>query len=191
VRDDSIARNYAEALLELARRHEGLEAFGEAMAMVARLLEEDASFRLLLETPRIPATEKKAVIRKAFEDRVPRAFLNFLLVTVDKRRQRLLRRMAEEYDDLVDESLGRIHVEVTVARPLPDEVLEELRVRLSRLLGKEAIPRVRVRPAILGGVLVRAGDTLYDGTLRRRLERLRERLYRAELPAPLTEPSGG
>jgi F-type H+-transporting ATPase subunit delta len=182
VRDETVARNYADTLFELARAHEGVEVYGEGIAVVARLLEENPQFRLFLETPRIEAKAKKDVLRKAFAEALPRPLLNFLLVTVDKRRQRLLGAVAREYFGLLDEHQGRAHVEVTVARDPGAAELELITNRLSDLLGKTAVPHVRVRPDILGGMVVRAGDTIYDGSLRRRLDSLRRQLLHAELP---------
>jgi F-type H+-transporting ATPase subunit delta len=183
VRDETVARNYAEALFELAIRHEGVEVYGEGIEAVARLLDEDGRFRLFLETPRIDADSKKDVLRKAFGEAFPRPLLNFLLITVDKRRQRLLRTIAREFHALVDEHENRVHVEVTVARALDQETLDRVRTRLTEVLGKTAIPHVRVKPEILGGVVFRTGDTIYDGSLRRRLDRMRRQLLAAELPS--------
>jgi len=185
VRDETIARSYADTLFALAERHEGTETFGDGIETVARLLEENPRFRLFLETPRIADADKKAVIRKAFATALPRGLVSFLLITVDKRRQRLLREIAREYRALLDEHAGRAHVEVTVARPVDESTLEMLTRRLTTLLGKQAIPHLRVKPELLGGVVVRTGDTIYDGSVRRSLEGMRRLLLRAELPAGL------
>lgn len=182
MRDRTIARNYAETLFALGERHGALEAYGDGIGGVARLLDESPEFRLFLETPRVDASAKKEVVRKAFGDALPRPLLNFLLLTIDKRRQGLLGAIAREYGDLMDGHEGRAHVEVTVARPLDDATVDTLAERLSRVLGVRAIPRVQVKPGILGGVVIRAGDTIYDGSLRRRLETMRRQLMAAELP---------
>ena len=65
---------------------------------------------------------------------------------------------------------------MSVARPLDDATTEEIGQRLSAMLGKTAIPHVRVQPDLLGGIVVRSGDTIYDGSLRRRLERMRRQV---------------
>lgn len=182
MRDETVARSYAETLFALAQRHDGLEAFGDGIDTVARLLDEDPRFRLFLETPRIADADKKAVIRKAFGPELPGQLVNFLLITIDKRRQRLLRSIAREYMALLDEHEGRAHVEVTVARAMDEGTREMLTRRLSSLIGKEAIPHVRVKPQILGGVVVRTGDTIYDGSVRKSLEGLRRQLLTARLP---------
>jgi F-type H+-transporting ATPase subunit delta len=143
------------------------------------LLDENPDFRLFLETPRVDADDKKDVIRKAFGGQLPQRLVNFLLVTIDKRRQRLLSHIARQFRALEDEHLNREHVEVTVARELDDAALTEVAGKLSALIGKTAIPHQKVQPRILGGIVVRAGDTIYDGSLRRRLDRMRSQLVAA------------
>jgi len=182
VRDETIARNYAETLFELAERHEGVEVYGTGIDTVARLIDENDDFRLFLETPRIDVTQKKEVVRRVFGERLPAKLVNFLLITLDKRRQRLLRAIAREYMGLMDEHFNRIHVEVTLARELDADSMEEMERRLTTALGKTAIPHVRVKPRILGGAIFRTGDTIFDGSLRRRLEGMRRVLLKADLP---------
>jgi F-type H+-transporting ATPase subunit delta len=181
VRGEIVARTYASALFDLGARDGRLEEFGGALEDFARILVEVPELRLFLETPRIDRSEKKRVLRQSLEGKVPDSVLNFLLLVVDRRRQRLLGGMNEEYQALLDEHLGRAHVEVTVARPLSDEGLEEVRRELSRILGKEVIPHVRVNSDVLGGIVFRSGDTVYDGSVRRRLEQLKRRLLAADV----------
>jgi len=183
VRDETVARNYAETLFELASRNEGIQEYGEALGMVAGLLEDDSRFRTFVETPRIDDETKKDVIRKVFRDKAPKQVINFVLITIDKRRQTLLREISEEYSLLLDDHLGREHVEVIVARPLDDTTASVVSERLSKMLGRQAIPHIRVKPEILGGLVVRTGDMIYDGSVRRRLEGLRRRLLTVRIPS--------
>lgn len=183
MRDETVARNYAETLFELAGRNSALDEYGTAIETVARLLEEDAKFRLFLETPRVSDEDRKAVVRKAFDGKLPKNVVNFVLVTIDKRRQRLLRSISTQYHALLDAHMGREHVQVQVARPVDDATRGLITDRLSVALGKKAIPHIRVQPEIIGGVVVRTGDTIYDGSIRRRLEGMRRRLLEADMPA--------
>jgi F-type H+-transporting ATPase subunit delta len=146
VRDETVSRNYAETLFELARRNEAMEEYGSGLAVVARQLDEEPRFRMFLETPRIDDGDRKALIRKVFGDSLPTLVLNFVLVTIDKRRQRLLRSISREYQALLDEHLGREHVEVTLARTPDDATQAVIAALLSSALGKKAIPHIRVKP---------------------------------------------
>ena len=109
--------------------------------------------------------------------------MNFVLIVLEKRRQRLLRAIAAEYRELLDSKLGRLHVQVTLAHE-PDDAMEKAVTKeLSRILGRSVIPHITVDPALLGGIMVRYGDRVLDGSLRRRLVALRNRMIEAALPA--------
>ena len=189
MRDETVAKNYAETLFELARRNDGVESYGQAIATIARVIDDDPKLRMFLETPRIEDEDKKVVVRRAFGEALPKHVVNFVLVTIDKRRQRLLRRISREYDLLLDEHLGREHVEVTVARQVDDATTQLISERLSSALKTRVIPHVRVKPEILGGLIVRTGNTIYDGSIRRRLDGMRRRLLGARLPAAVGDPT--
>jgi len=176
MRDATIARNYAEALLMLARKADDLPAWGRLIDDVANAMERDDRLRRFLEAPQVSADEKNAVLSKAYEDRAPRLFLRFLQRLVMNRRQMLIPDIANEYRDLVDAVEGRIHAQVTLARDVDDEQRAEIARQLSHTLGKTVVPQVRINPNILGGIIVRVGDRVMDGSVRRRLGILRSRM---------------
>jgi len=190
VTNETIARNYAATLFDLAVKNDALDDYAQGMDTVVGLLDQNPNFKIFLETPRIADRNKKELLKKVFGPLLPRPLLNFLQVTVDKRRQRLLTGIGDEFHALLDEHLGRTHVTVTVARALDEGAMGELSEKLSALLGKEAIPHVRVKPGILGGVHLKAGDTVYDGTLSRRIKQLRKQLVSADLPDTVFGGSG-
>ena len=131
MRDETVARSYAETLFELAAKHDALEAYGEGIDTIATLLEDNPKARMFLETPRIDDDVKKDAVQKVLGDVLPQHIVNFVLVTIDKRRQRLLRSIAQQYHALLDEHMGREHVQVTVARQVDDATREVIAERLS------------------------------------------------------------
>jgi F-type H+-transporting ATPase subunit delta len=182
VRDVTIARNYAEVLFELGERHDAHDALLSGLEMLRAVLDSDPAIRVFLETPKIDVAHKRAALETALGGRVAPLFLNFVLVVVGKRRQRLFRQMAFEYRMLLDQKLGRAHADVTLAHE-PDEATEQdIAEQLTRIFGRRVTPVVRVHPDILGGIIVRYGDRLLDGSLRRRVLSLRRRLADATLP---------
>ncbi|MSR21861.1 MAG: ATP synthase F1 subunit delta [Gemmatimonadetes bacterium] len=181
MRDETVSKNYAVALFELGRKQGAIAEYGEALDTVARLLDEDPRLRLFLETPRVGDAARKAVVKKALGGKLPQHVLNFVLVTIDKRRQRLLREISRQYNALVDAHLGREHVEVTLARATDPATEKLIATKLSSVLGKEAIPHFRVKPEIIGGLVVRTSDTIYDGSVRRRLDGMRRKMLRARV----------
>ena len=172
----TIARNYAEALLELATRAGAPREWADLMRQVADAVAGDLTLSRFLESPRIAAADKNAVLEKAFGPRVPRLFLRFLQQLVRNRRQGLIGQVAAEFETLLDASQGIVHASVTVARPTPDAERDAIATRLSQLVGKTVVPHLAVDPAIRGGVVVRIGDTVMDGSVRRKLARLRRRM---------------
>jgi F-type H+-transporting ATPase subunit delta len=176
MRDPTIARNYAEALVSLAQKANDLAGWGTMVSDVADAIARDERLRLFLESPRVDVDTKNEVIAKAFQDRMPRLFVRFLQSVIRHRRHALIPQIAIEYHALVDEIEGRVHAQVTVSRE-PDAKLEKVVTeRLSRVLGKSVVPHFQVDESILGGTVIRIGDTVMDGSVRRRLARLRQRM---------------
>jgi F-type H+-transporting ATPase subunit delta len=172
---NTIARSYAEGVYALAEKHKLHDEFLRAFAALDVVLSERMA-RVFLESPRIDTPRKKQVLRQALAERVHPLFMNFVLVALDKRRQRQFGAIANQYRALVDEAAGRLHVQVTLARDPSPELEVELRAKLSEIFGKTVIPHVSVDEKILGGIVVRQGDQVIDGSLRRRLLALRRRL---------------
>jgi len=179
MREPTIAKNYAEALLELAQRGNDLRGWGEMLDQISDAMESDRRLRTFLESPRVSAQRKNEVMQKAYGAQLPRNFLRFLQALVNHRRQMLIPAIAHAYHDLVDEVEGRVHASVTVARPADDNDRAIVAKQLSRVLGKEVVPHFHVNADILGGVVVRVGDTVLDGSVRRRLATLRTRMLAA------------
>jgi F-type H+-transporting ATPase subunit delta len=176
MRETTVARNYAETLLALARRAEDLPGWGKLIGDVANAMRSDTMLWRFLESPKVSEAQKSAILSEALADRVPRLFLKFLQAMVHKRRQMLIPQVSDEYSLLIDEVEGRVHANVTMARDASDEDRNVIAEQLSRVLGKTVVPHVTVNPAILGGVIVRVGDTVMDGSVRKRLATLRSRM---------------
>jgi len=176
MREPTIARNYAETLLELAQRAGDLRGWGEMIDSVSNAVETDRRLRVFLESPRVSSQQKNDIIQKAYGGALPRTFVRFLQALVDHRRQMLIPLIANEYHDLVDQVEGRVHASVTLAREADERDRELVTAQLSRALGKTVVPHFHVNPEVLGGVVVRVGDTVLDGSVRRRLAILRGRM---------------
>jgi F-type H+-transporting ATPase subunit delta len=178
MQSNAISRNYAEALLTLATKDGGRDSYGAYINGLADVLEHDAVFHRFLAAPQVSEGKKNEVLGKALGGQAPALFVRFLQKMVSNRRQMLIGEVAEEYNNLLDEQEGRVHARVTVSRTLSDADRESLIASLSKALGKTVVPHVAVNPAILGGVIVRVGDTVMDGSVKRRLGVLRARMVK-------------
>jgi F-type H+-transporting ATPase subunit delta len=176
MRDTTIARNYAETLLELAKRGNDMRGWAGMITDVSDAMTTNATLRLFLESPRVSAKDKNAVLGKAFGTAAPRNFVRYLQALVTNRRQMLIPEIAREYKDLLDAAEGRMHANVTVARETGDEEKSLIAKQLSHMFGKEVVPHLTVDPSIMGGVIVHVGDTVLDGSVRKRLASLKRRM---------------
>jgi F-type H+-transporting ATPase subunit delta len=174
--DATIGRNYAETLLTLSRKHGQEAEWGALIDAIAVAMREDRVFKTFLESPKLAASQKIEILNKALGKRVPQVFLRFLETVVAKRRQMLIPVIASEYHALIDESEDRVHANVTMARELDEKEKDALAKQLSRVLGKRVVPHITLNPGILGGLVVKVGDTVMDGSVRRRLATLRSRM---------------
>lgn len=172
----SLARRYARALFELALAQERVQDVGEELDRVLATLEERRDLRALWEHQEVSARVKLSLVEEVLGAGVSPLVRNFLSLVVTRRRERWLAAMRQEYERLADEALGRVEVEVRSAVPVPGETLDALRGRLGNKLKKTVKFRTRVEPELLGGLVVRVGDVLLDGSVRSRLRRMRERL---------------
>jgi F-type H+-transporting ATPase subunit delta len=176
MRDTTIARNYAETLLVLARKAGSLRGWGEMISDVARAMETDPTLKLFLESPRISAQRKNEVLSAALQDRMPRLLVKYIQALVKNRRQMLIPEIAREYLDLVDATEGRMHARVTVAIEQTEAEKHAISKHLSRMFDRTVVPHITVDPAIMGGIIVHAGDTVLDGSVRKRLASLKRRM---------------
>jgi len=173
VRTGPVARNYAEALLAVGQRHDAVVPYGVLLDAVAGAVATEPRLAAVLESPRVPKARKKQLLRTALAAFAPDPFVRFLESVVQRGRQGILSEMSAEYEMLVDRHLNRIHAGVTTAHAVDPELARSIATSLSALIGKEVLPHFRTDPRLLGGLIVRVGDRVLDGSLRRRLLQLR------------------
>lgn len=176
MRDPTIARNYAEALFELGEQHGEIELYADLMDALVFSLETEPSIKTAIETPQVPREMKVQILERALDAFAPDRFVRFLAAVVKRGRQNLLPLVGSIYGELLDDKLNRLRAGVTLAREPDDALREAVRLKLSEVMGKEVLPQFRTDPAILGGLILRMRDRIIDGSLRRRMMRLRRQL---------------
>lgn len=176
MREPTIAKNYAEALIDLAQKDGDLAKWGHLIDQLSEAMQSDAKLNAFLASPRVAAVEKNRIFAAALEGQVPLPFLRFLQALVRNRRQMLIPEIARQYHSLVDVVENRVHAAVTVAKPATDADKKLIAERLAKVVGKEVVPHYVVNPAILGGLIVRVGDTVLDGSVRKRLATLKGKM---------------
>ncbi|MCH8315367.1 MAG: ATP synthase F1 subunit delta [Planctomycetes bacterium] len=179
IHTDAIAQVYAKSLYELADDAGGREKIvelAEELEQICELARGDRTFREFLASPIINTKARGEAIRRIFHGRITDLFLRFLLVLNNKARLRRLETISAAFDQLVHEALGRIEVDIYTPGPLGPEQLDTIKRRIQAALGKDPVLYSYTDAAMIGGVRLRIGDQLIDGSVASRLRRLRQHL---------------
>ena len=173
----AIARRYAEAIFDIARRQNTIDRTFDDVREIASLFAH-RKLAYLLREPKVPAKRKETAIRQALTDRVLPTSLNLALLVVQRELVEIMPGIASELERLVLDYKNQAKAEVTTARSMDDAQLAEVKQALERRTGKTILISTKVQPDILGGVVARVGDQLIDGSIRTRLSLLRQQLLK-------------
>jgi len=179
--EKTLAKRYAKAMLSVALKEGAVEQVEGHLLALKDAYRANASFRKAMGQPRIPKSARKQLLRKPFEGKALPAFLELLDLLVDKHRVKLIPDIADSFDLLADETHGVVRVQVASAFPLSTAHEKSLGDRLRAATGKKIDMRVSVDRGLKGGLSVRIGDQVLDGTVLNRLKELRERLLGAAM----------
>lgn len=176
MRESTIARNYAEALFTIGEHDGDTERYADLMAGLAAAIAAEPRIRVTLESPRVPKPVKQQLLERAMARHAPAPFIRFLAAVVKRGRQGMLPAIADQYGALVDDKFNRVHAGITLAREPDDRLKAAVQERLSAVFGKQVLPHFRTDPSILGGLIVRVGDRIMDGSLRRKMMALKRQM---------------
>lgn len=174
-KSSTAARRYAEAVFELGMRDDALGVYGDELEQAAALIGSDKVLEVL-GNPARPLAERQALADKLIERRVPDPVHRLVALLVEHGKIERLGAIAAEYRRLLNEERGEVEALATVASQLTGSETAALQRKLATMTGKTVDLRVEIDESLIGGLTVRVGDTLYDASVRGRLERLRERL---------------
>jgi F-type H+-transporting ATPase subunit delta len=172
---DSAPRRYAEAAFEIAERDSAIERWRTDLDVAAAELDEGSQLLAILANPALPLEQRRSVVDGVFRGLSGPA-RNLLLLLVQRRRIEQLPRIAAEFRRLDDDRQGIVHATATSAAALTDTEKRALTARLEQMTGGRVALETQVDESLLGGLVVRVGDRLIDGSVRGRLERLRNQL---------------
>jgi F-type H+-transporting ATPase subunit delta len=175
VRPVTIARNYAEALFTLGEQSGQIQQYADLIDAVAHGVAAAPTVQAVLMSPRVTKAEKSRLFADALTG-APREFILFLQAVIRRGRQGLLSDISQQYNLLQDIKLNRIRAAVTVAHPVDEALRTKITDRLTAVMGRQVLPQFTQDPAILGGVIVRVGDRVFDGSIRRKVTVLRRTL---------------
>jgi ATP synthase F1 delta subunit len=175
---EEIAQVYARSLFEAAKDQDKLDEIREQLGTFADAVAESHDLQVFLFSPYLSTEEKKQGLRRAIEG-ADEAFLNFLDLMVENHRMPVIFRVRREFDELWEEENQLLPVQVTSAVPLDDAIVQEIGSTIGEQTGKQVELSSHVDPDILGGIVVRVGNSILDASIRNRLEQLRKQVAKA------------
>jgi F-type H+-transporting ATPase subunit delta len=176
----SIARRYAKALLAIGVDLKDLENLGSQVNKFTSLLENE-DLRDTLQNPAYPISKRKAIVQQLIQRlNLSKIVSHFLLLLMDRQRLNLLPSIAREYRQLVDDHLGRVRALVTTAAPLDLKQTAQLKEALEQKTGKKILLEQNTNPELIAGMVTQIGSIIYDGSIRTRLEQMRQTLLAGE-----------
>ncbi|MEO7108939.1 MAG: ATP synthase F1 subunit delta [Polyangiaceae bacterium] len=172
-----IARRYATALVEIGAEENSLDQIVEQVSLIAQTYEQNADLRKALENPLVHHDAKVAVLNDiAAGLGLSPTVKNTLLFMADRRRLSVLPGVAQRLREMNDLRRGIVRAEVVTAAPLSDEYYSRLQAQLEKMTGKRVVLDKRQDESIIAGVVTRIGDTIYDGSLKSRLQEIKNNL---------------
>ncbi len=173
----SASLQYANALADIALEQGASEPAAKQLESFAAAYEESAELRTFLASPAVSVEAKHEVLEK-ISNRLgaSKIIRNFLFVIADHRRTQLIPEIVATFQQVLRQRQGVAEAEISSAVELTSAQKKELAATLARVTGKKIEPKYSLDPALLGGAVVRIGDTIYDGSLRSRLNEMRARL---------------
>lgn len=171
-----VAALYAKAFLAAAEKSHQTDALVQELAGLADLFGQQPDFAAVLASALVSQEEKSQLLDKVLGGKVSDTLLDFLKVLSRHERLDLVRPIEREVVRMHDELRGRVLVHLRTATPVQDGLSQSLRNSLGKLFGGEPKIEAEVDPALIGGIMLRVGDTVYDGSLATQLEQVREQM---------------
>lgn len=178
--EKTLAKRYAAALLAVSQKEDSLDKTGGMLRALGTAYGQDPLLRNTFHQPKLSRAKRKALLRKPFEKKAAKSFLAFLDLLVEKNRIDILPDISGAFNDLADDARGIGHVRVKSFLPLSEEEKSALQAKLGVITGKTVIMDTETDSSLLGGVSIRIGDSVVDGTVANRLKGLEERLNRLQ-----------
>jgi F-type H+-transporting ATPase subunit delta len=169
---EELAQVYARSLFEVAREQGKLAELREQLSQFADALDEHRELAVFFFSPYFSTTEKREALDTLL-DGADELFINFLALLIENHRMPVIFRIRQEYERLWDEENKTLPVEITSAIALDDATTESLGKTIGERAGRKVTLAARVDPDILGGIIIRVGNSILDASIRNRLEQLR------------------
>ncbi len=172
--DKRIVRRYAAALFASAQSQGIIDAVESDLGLISYTCESVPKLKEAIISPLIPTEKKRDVVKDVFADKIHEITLFYLYLLIDNRREEIIVETEAEFVSLANEVRGIVVAKVTSAVELTEDEGTQLQMRLSKRTGRQVTLSTEVDPSIIGGLIVRIGDTIMDGSIVGHLRRMKD-----------------
>ncbi len=177
----NIANVYASSIIEIGQKNGILDQIEEELRFLSDLVQENNDLKLFLDSPSISKESKKDFVKKVFTDNISEHIVHVLYVLIDNDRQSVIPEIYITAVSLIDEIKNRLHVTITVSEDLDNDSEDKILGELKEKYKKDIILHKEINPEILGGIIIRIGDLVIDGSLRKDLKNIEHNLIHSKI----------
>ena len=171
-----LAKKYAVAMFEVAQDDDKLVPYGKQLADIRELFETQPLLRSFLGDPQVQPADKKQLLDKVMGSDVDKSVHNFMMLLIDKHRISLIKEIVGEYEALSNQARNILVAHVTTAAALDQKQQTALTAKLKAITGKDIQLKTHINPSIIGGMVVKMGDRLIDGSVTSQIKSLEKQL---------------
>lgn len=174
-----VERRYAEALVNISMQGRVVETYQQQFGSIMELYNQQTDFRLFLLNPEINTDVKKEVVKKLFTSTLKAELVNFLMLLLDKGRIKFLPGIFNEFNRLADKKKNALNMTIISASPLSESQIQEIKQKYLKVYNASSVKAdIEIDEGLIGGVKVKVGDCVIDGSVKGRLNSLKEILFK-------------
>ncbi|MCX6645550.1 MAG: ATP synthase F1 subunit delta [bacterium] len=183
-----IANRYAQAVMQSCPDLATIEKVEDELTILGKTFVKFPEIKSFLINPKMPSEIKKQIIRNALSPTHSPIVVRLLELLIEKRRQNLLPDIADRYAELTDQARGVEHARIIVATPISPDLEQKLKDAVQRFSARNVETSIKIDRSILGGVQIKLGDKVIDGSLKKRFNDIRRAMLAARLPKLAASP---
>jgi F-type H+-transporting ATPase subunit delta len=178
---NDVARVYASSIFEIAKEKNMISQVAEELEVISQILAEEAEFKSYINAPGITSEVKKSFINKVFAGNISENTMNLLNLLIDNGRQESISGIYEAFVELDDKHNNRERITVITQTPSSESLIDSIKSQIGKKLEKEIIVTEKVDESILGGIIIKIGDLVIDGSLAKGLKNIKSNLLNSKV----------
>lgn len=169
-----VAKRYSKAIFDIAVEKKLVSNFEEELQFLVDTLNENSDLNKLLNHPKVTSAQKKGIVKEVFSSKLSQDVIDFIYILIENHRQNLIGRILEEYKNMSDELNNVLRATAYSVVALDDTQMNLIRLKLSNMFSKTVVLSNKIDESLIGGVYIKTADRIIDGSIKGKLEQLKE-----------------